>query len=346
MNEQQIKSAADNIEEVDRPTPEGVVATEGSSERLPLPSLSATIWIAGAIVLANIAVWVAFGLNEGGWMEPVVKDLFDWGGSLAPYSLTEEKWRLFTSMFVHAGLVHLMMNLGFFMQLLLPFGLRYGSPSLVVVYLLGGLMATTISAAYHGMRQALAWSSEAGDFVRHVEIVVSVGASGAVMAICGALLASLTRETETCTKEENDKLITPLVLVIGANLVFGLFSEGIDQVQHVAGLAAGFLLGLILPTRSYSPRRTQDIGRTFGAVLLGVLVVVWVFSLSPQKKLREIRDAFQEVEKGEDLKKQTGSEDGASTSRFTGNEEKEMIVRPDGGIMFVPKGTHHLYSKP
>lgn len=126
-------------------------------------------------------------------------------------------WQLFTSMFVHASITHLVGNILF----LLIFGLRseemFSLPEYLSIFVLGGLTGNLLSLLL-------------------VE-VPSVGASGAIFAMFGACTIYARRAVGQS--------------IIGA-LIFGffllLFSSGpnVNNSAHIGGLLAGLLIGYVL----------------------------------------------------------------------------------------------------
>ena len=63
------------------------------------------------LVFCNIAVYVLMVLKGADWLFPSALDLLSWGGNFDGLTLGIERWRLFTSVFVHAGLLHLLVNM-------------------------------------------------------------------------------------------------------------------------------------------------------------------------------------------------------------------------------------------
>ncbi|KAL9254216.1 RHOMBOID-like protein [Drosera capensis] len=76
--------------------------------------------------------------------------------------------------------------------------------------------------------------------------VVSVGASGALFGLLGAMLSELitnwTIYTNKCSA------LTMLIAIIALNLAIG-FIPGVDNSAHIGGFLSGFLLGFILLIR-------------------------------------------------------------------------------------------------
>jgi rhomboid protease GluP len=135
-------------------------------------------------------------------------------------------WRLVTSMFLHGGLVHLLVNGWALYQLAGLFEIWLGWPALLLVYFISGIAGSLASALI---------TSEP-----------SVGASGAIFGLLGALIGFLLKHRERLTPQAKS-LLMQLVGWAVINVIFGFSVKGIDNAAHLGGCAAGFLCGLILP---------------------------------------------------------------------------------------------------
>src|SRR4051812_18896658 len=61
---------------------------------------------------ACIAVYAAMVLTGVSPFEPSVPSLLSWGANFGPYvAFDHQRWRLFTNVFVHIGLIHLLLNM-------------------------------------------------------------------------------------------------------------------------------------------------------------------------------------------------------------------------------------------
>ncbi|KAH7420710.1 hypothetical protein KP509_13G018300 [Ceratopteris richardii] len=132
-------------------------------------------------------------------------------------------WRLITCIWLHAGVVHVFVN----MLSLLFVGVRleqeFGPVKIAVIYLLSGLGGSLLSVLFlQG---------------------VSVGASGALFGLVGAMLAELlgnwTIYINKCA------VISVLLFVVAGNLAMGILPY-VDNFAHIGGLVIGFLSGLVL----------------------------------------------------------------------------------------------------
>jgi rhomboid protease GluP len=186
------------------------------------------------------------------------------GSNFGPYTADGDWWRLLTSMFLHLGLIHLTFN----MWALASFGPMverlYGSVSYLVIYVVAGLA---------GALASISWRPD----------VNSVGASGAIFGILGALIAAQMRNAGTIPGSVLKPLRNSSIIYIGCALFAGLASRGVDNAAHIGGIAAGFLAGLALsrPVTGRNLEASDVIRRCTLAVPLSI-VLLWVGVWSAQ----------------------------------------------------------------
>lgn len=139
-------------------------------------------------------------------------------------------WRLFTSMFLHIGFMHLAFNA----YALFIFGLEmerlYGPDRFLVIYILAGLFGSLFSFAARG------------------PLVLSAGASGAIFGIIGMNLAYFFLHRKNFGQFGRQRMLNTL-FIIAINLMFGFTVTGIDNLAHLGGLLAGCALGYGLAPR-------------------------------------------------------------------------------------------------
>jgi membrane associated rhomboid family serine protease len=241
-----------------------------------------------ALIAINVLLYLVQVLGGMDWLNPQSGDLVRWGANLAVYSLTDEPWRLLTSMFLHIGLMHLAVN----MYMLLSFGAmaerRFGPVRLLFVYLLSGLAGSVVSALWH-----------ADPFNQ----VVAAGASGALMGLTGAYLADWLVASWHNDPHEDVKIGGPLVQTILINLVIGSAIPGIDNACHVGGLVGGFIVGGAFAMVSPRAGRLQ---RTLAGVLIcggALAALVAVLRIEPSEGLLMLKEAHA-AEKAEQAEKQ------------------------------------------
>jgi rhomboid protease GluP len=149
-------------------------------------------------------------------------------GENNPLALHGEPWRLVTSMFLHGGWLHILLNSWALYQLAGLFEILLGSSRLLLVYFVSGIAGSIASVL---------WTHQP-----------SVGASGAIFGVLGALIAFLGRRRERLTPQAKS-LLMQLVFWAGLNVFLGMSSPMIDNAAHLGGCAAGLAIGLFLEER-------------------------------------------------------------------------------------------------
>jgi len=175
--------------------------------------------------------------------------------------LDHQWWRLITAMFLHGGLIHI----GFNMMTLMQFGPAveelYGSPRFLFLYTITGAVGFFFSALR-------------GHF--------SLGASGALLGIIGAVLAVTTKRGGAYMRDLRTRLISSLVFLFALGIFGGI---GIDNWAHGGGLAAGFLLGELFmdrqPMNNAEKQRAQILGWFAGLAILASFVLMLLHFRDP-----------------------------------------------------------------
>jgi rhomboid protease GluP len=140
-----------------------------------------------------------------------------------------EYWRLFTAMFLHAGLAHLVMNgLGLFIVGRLV-ETSFGHVRFLLIYLLAGLFGSVASFGFN-------------------TVAVGAGASGSIFGTLGALAALFAVNRDSFGKEGKQSLVGVL-MVAGLVLASGIQTEEVDNWAHLGGFVAGFFIGLVISPR-------------------------------------------------------------------------------------------------
>lgn len=155
-----------------------------------------------------------------------------------------EWWRLGTYMFLHAGWLHITLNL-FALYLFGPFVERaLGRVRFVALYLLTGIAGSATLLAFEKLPR-----------FKYVEDILfgmtspAVGASGCVMGVIGATIAILFRAWYRDRASLAGSRLRLLVLMIGVQTVIDLTQRQISFKAHAAGLISGVILGYLLDTK-------------------------------------------------------------------------------------------------
>ena len=181
--------------------------------------------VTAGLILLNILVFLAVEFTGS---SQNTMHMLDCGAAYTPMIVQGgEYYRLFTCMFLHFGIEHLLNN----MLVLFVLGSRLerviGKIKFLLIYLLGGVMGNVISLYLELHAQNFA---------------VSAGASGAVFAVMGAMIYIVIRNKGRL----GDLSMRQILIMAAFSLYFGFASTGVDNTAHVAGMVSGFLLAVLL----------------------------------------------------------------------------------------------------
>ncbi|GER45717.1 RHOMBOID-like 1 [Striga asiatica] len=219
----------------------------------PLPSRKWFPWVVPTIVTVNIVVFIivmyvnncpansdsdnkcigesTFGrfsfqnTHENPLLGPSAVTLLKIG-ALEVQKVVEEHqvWRLVSCMWLHAGAFHVLAN----MLSLLFVGIRleqeFGFVRVGLLYVISGIGGSLMSSLF----------------------VLSVGASGALFGMLGAMLSELLINW-TIYENKFESLLS-LILIIVINMAVGILPH-VDNFAHLGGFVTGFLLGFVLLIR-------------------------------------------------------------------------------------------------
>ncbi len=194
------------------------------------------------VFLAMIgAGYLLFGVFDG---TEDMRILMLFGAKWNDFIDAGEVWRLFTAMFLHIGVLHLLFNL----YALYLFGPQvegiFGHRRFAAIYIVGGLFGSLASYA----------------FVENL----SAGASGAIFGLVGALSVYYLRYRDQFGARAK-AVLQNMAMIVVVNFIFGLSMSGIDNWGHLGGLLGGAVVawGLIpryLPPAPvvFTPELLQD----------------------------------------------------------------------------------------
>ena len=187
-----------------------------------------------------------FIISGGGYSSD---KLILFGANYGPYVKSGEIYRLVCCMFLHAGIVHIVLN----MYSLFIIGPRvedfFGKWKYLAIYFISGISGSLLSVGLGGD-------------------AISVGASGAIFGLFGALLYfghSYRGYIGTIIKSQ----ILPIIIY---NLLMGLFISGIDMYGHIGGLIGGLIGANMLGT-------IENKKYNFSNILLFIIYFVFLIYL-------------------------------------------------------------------
>jgi rhomboid protease GluP len=243
---------------------EVVARIEAAPMPAPIPATRTrrprATWLLTAVVLAASAT-TAIAFGDTGDVGVLVR-----AGALARGMVDDGQWwRLVACVFLHVGMLHLVLNA-------------------TGLFILGWIAEDLFGAARVIALFALAGVSGAVASYLAAPVGISAGASGAVFGLLGAVFVEITWYRERYRGAWRRGMWGALAVIAVCQLGFGFFYPVIDQWAHGAGLAAGALFGLALSPNARWARAGKLVARVvavaFGAAAAFAAVQVARTSLA------------------------------------------------------------------
>jgi rhomboid protease GluP len=178
-------------------------------------------------------------------------------GVSSPYGIyyRHEWYRLITAMFLHGGLIHIGFNMMSLMQLGPALEELYGSSRYFFLYIFTGAFGFLVSS-----------------YTLHN----SLGASGGLLGLVGAMLAITSKRGGSYMRELRSRLFSSVLILFVLGAIRGI---AIDNWAHGAGLAAGFAIGKIFADRQPMNARERQIANALGWIAGIALIASFAFMI-------------------------------------------------------------------
>jgi rhomboid protease GluP len=247
-------------------------------------------WVTPLLTMACFLVYVVMVFRGVDPILPTSHQLLGWGANSGlRVMLRDEYWRLLASVFIHGGLIHLAINMWCLYSIGPLVERLFGNLSFGLLYLASGIGGAIASMTSRPDRP-------------------SVGASGAIFGMFGALLAFLIVHRRSVPGTVLKPLRSSALGFIVFNTLFAAVAPMIDQAAHLGGLATGFVAGLILVPPWPAVQSTRRwlwrlaLGAALGCALVGLATGMARWrqqSLPPAVKLddftSQIEPAYNEI---------------------------------------------------
>ena len=271
--------------------------------RVVLQARMRHVIVTATIAVINLLVFGGLLFGAGAMSDPGT--IIGWGASLGPRTTNGEWWRLLTSMFVHAGMLHVLISVAILWQLGRILERLAGRIAFAAVYLTTGVFAGLVSLAFR-------------------PVAITAGSQGALFGLYGLLLATLIcqlhlhrrqhpePEAEPYGVAEVDLIEEPAVaeaepiaepavripliemnrLAVGAT-VFGLYTllSGLLSLAELAALIVGLLYGLVLAPGTAE----RQPGRRRVAIAAAVASLIAVAYALPFRNIADVKPEIARV---------------------------------------------------
>lgn len=159
-------------------------------------------------------------------------------------------WRLLSGTFLHAGLIHLLVNIYSLCVIGMQLENFVGKKKFLTIYLISAISGSLMSSIF--------------------STTISVGASGAIFGLLGSMLYFGYHYRLYLGNVLRAQII-PLILM---NLFLGFMISGIDNAAHIGGLIGGYLTTMALGITGKSSKTDQMNGYIVLVVYLAFLCIV------------------------------------------------------------------------
>lgn len=224
------------------------------------------IFVVWVIIGLNIAAYIVTGLRAG-WFDPDPAKMLSLGADYWALTMAGQYWRLFTSAFLHFGLIHLLANMYALMSVG-PLAERlFGNVFFTVLYLFAAVLSGLASVWWD----------------RHA---VSAGASGAIFAVYGAVISFVVIHRSAFSTAAARSILQGMAVFVGYNVLYGLSQKGISNSGHLGGLFAGLVLGALMARPvDLTRRKSQTHLRMAAGLLVGCAAVALSMVLIPKSAI-------------------------------------------------------------
>ena len=159
-----------------------------------------------------------------------------------------EYYRLFTAGFLHANLLHLLVNCYSLYVIGSQLESFMGKIKYIIIYIFSLVLGSLMSITFNSNP--------------------SIGASGAIFGLMGSLLY-FGYHYRIYLGSTLKSQIVPLIII---NLLFGAFMTGIDNFAHIGGLIGGFIITMALGVK-FKSSNSEKINGTIITLLFTIFMI-------------------------------------------------------------------------
>ncbi len=174
-------------------------------------------WLTYVIIALNILMYGLLQLVSMRTGTSYQQQLEPFGAKVNNLIMEGQYWRFITPMFLHSDIVHLAVNCYSLYIIGMQVERIFGRGRFLVIYFVSGFIGSAASFAF--------------------SLNSSVGASGAIFGLVGAMLYFSLRRPALLKSSYGANLVTMIII----NIAYGFMNRRIDNHAHIGGLVGGFL---------------------------------------------------------------------------------------------------------
>jgi rhomboid protease GluP len=231
---------------------------QARANRPSLTTLAKMMPVTSMIIGANVLVFAGMTLSGVSPVSPQISDLVKWGANTGLQTLASQPWRMWTSNYVHIGIVHIALNMWCLWSLGVLAERIFDRWTYFLTYTFCGIAGSLASLGLHPNR-------------------FGAGASGAIFGMAGALISALYLGHLPVHPSALKSTLKSLISFAAYNLFFGAVVPAIDNSAHMGGLVCGLILGAVLARHLISPPEERNGWRNLVFLVGGVVLLALFF---------------------------------------------------------------------
>lgn len=236
------------IELINKITGEIAIKNVEESEKRSKMFKKETPSITYFLIIINIILFSITAFVSGNYYSIDTATLYKFGGLV---SNSSEYYRIVTSAFLHAGLIHLLCN----MYALYIVGSQveqfFGKKKYIFIYFMSAIMGSLFTVVF----------SESN--------IILVGASGAIFGLFGAIIYF----GYNYRGYIGNQILSQMIPVVLLNLFIGLTSPNIGNAAHIGGLIGGYISSMALGA-NLEEEKSQKVN---GFIVLIILTAFMIY---------------------------------------------------------------------
>lgn len=176
-----------------------------------------------SIILINLVIFLFEIIKSRNFIDIDIYTLADMGAKINVFINQGQYYRLITAAFLHGGILHIFFNMSALNIIGREVEAVYGGKKFLIIYFISALGGNVFSYLFKPNS-------------------ISVGASGAIFGLLGAMLVFGIKERKNIGKG----YVKNILETIGLNVIIGITIPNIDNFAHMGGLFIGALISFIL----------------------------------------------------------------------------------------------------
>lgn len=216
-----------------------------------------TPYVTYTIMIICAILYLLTSISSGNFIDQNPNVLYNYG-ALVNFNMMNnnpvELFRLISSVFLHAGIFHLLCNMYSLYVIGPQLESFFGKTKFVIIYIVSGVVGNLLSLSFLQ------------------DNIVSVGASGAIFGLLGSLLYFGYHYRVYLSSVIKSQII-PLILL---NLGIGFVASGINNFAHIGGLIGGILISMAVGVK-YKSNKSDIINGIIMSLIFICFLVYMIF---------------------------------------------------------------------